>query len=527
MFYRRKKKQNNDRQNPSPPQQTQPSDKVNDQADSEQSEQIVESTDQFLAQVKATLHDSADLMIRKLRQPANIALIYLSSVADTAVISDQILTEVLSADEQQVTPEGLLDLIPVTAAIVTSDFQQIIDSLLSGWAFLHLEGEQEGVLLFAAKRVGRSFSTAESENIVVGAQVAFVESLSDNTALVRRSIKHKSLCMEKMIAGTRTQSRLNVFYIKDLADEQNVQTVRQRIGDLEIDGVASSAVLAQLIGDNSLSIFPQFLLTERPDRVGLALLEGKIVILQDGSSQAIICPATFWDFLKSPEDHNIRWNISTFIRLLRTFGVIASMFLTAAYVAALTYHYEVIPVNLLDSLAESRSKVPFPPLSEALLLEVIIELLREAGARLPSKVGQTMGIVGGIVIGEAAVQAGFTSNILIMLVALGALASFTAPSYILGMAVRFLRFPMILLAGLWGGIGIMVGACFLLLHLLRQTSLGNPFLWPLYPFRFTGFRYDSIRMPFQMYAKRSQYTRSADQTRFNKAKAMQRKDIDE
>ncbi|MGZ6505398.1 MAG: spore germination protein, partial [Tumebacillaceae bacterium] len=239
MFYRRKKKQNNDRQNPSPPQQTQPSDKVNDQEDAEQSEQIVESTDQFLAQVKATLHDSADLMIRKLRQPANIALIYLSSVADTAVISDQILTEVLSADEQQVTPEGLLDLIPVTAAIVTSDFQQIIDSLLSGWAFLHLEGEQEGVLLFAAKRVGRSFSTAESENIVVGAQVAFVESLSDNTALVRRSIKHKSLYMEKMIAGTRTQSRLNVFYIKDLADEQNVQTVRQRIGDLEIDGVAS------------------------------------------------------------------------------------------------------------------------------------------------------------------------------------------------------------------------------------------------------------------------------------------------
>src|SRR5690606_35482473 len=173
-----------------------------------------------------------------------------------------------------------------------------------------------------------------------------------------------------------------------------------------------------------------------------------------------------------------RWPIASFVRLLRFSAVVLSVFLTPLYVAALTYHYEVIPQTLLVPLSESRALVPFPPIFEALIIELIIELLREAGVRLPTKVGQTIGIVGGIVIGTAAVQAGITSNILIIIVALGALSSFTTPSYMMGNVILIIRFPLILLAGLWGFYGIMLGFCFILIHLLRQSSLGSPYTAP-------------------------------------------------
>ncbi|MBW9234449.1 spore germination protein, partial [Leptospira santarosai] len=183
-------------------------------------------------------------------------------------------------------------------------------------------------------------------------------------------------------------------------------------------------------------------------------------------------------FFQSREDQNLRWPIASFLRILRFSAVFLSIYLTPMYVAALTFHYEIIPQSLLVPLSESRALVPFPPIIEALLLELIIELLREAGARLPTKVGQTIGIVGGIVIGTAAVQAGITSNILIIIVALSALASFTTPSYMMGNVIRVIRFPLILLAGFWGFYGIMLGFCFVLIHLIRQSSLGSPYTAP-------------------------------------------------
>ncbi len=181
---------------------------------------------------------------------------------------------------------------------------------------------------------------------------------------------------------------------------------------------------------------------------------------------------------------------------MRLIAMFLSITLTPFYVAALTFHYEIIPTALLVSLGHSRSRVPFPPLLEALILEFLIELIREAGARLPTKVGQTMGIVGGIVIGQAVVQAGFTSNILIIIVALSALASFTVPSYLMGSAIRIMRFPLIIMAGMWGFIGIFYSYCFILIHVIKQKSLGRPYLAPLYPMRPRDFDNSVIRIPF-------------------------------
>jgi len=234
----------------------------------------------------------------------------------------------------------------------------------------------------------------------------------------------------------------------------------------------------------------------------------------DGSSLAIVCPLSFLEFFQSQEDQNLRWQIATFIRLLRFSAVVLSVFLSPLYVAALTFHYEVIPQSLLVPLSESRALVPFPPLMEALLLEIIIELLREAGIRLPSKVGQTIGIVGGIVIGTAAVQAGITSNILIIIVALGALSSFTTPSYMMGNVIRIVRFPIIVLAGLWGFYGIMLAACFILIHLLRQTSLGTPYTAPFYPPRLLDWRDSLVRLPLPFTFKRPSNTRPENEDKY-------------
>ncbi|MCS0543043.1 spore germination protein, partial [Aeromonas veronii] len=228
-----------------------------------------------------------------------------------------------------------------------------------------------------------------------------------------------------------------------------------------------SSFISQIIVDNTNSPFPQMLETERPDRVASVLVEGKVVVLSEGSPQAIITPTTLVEFFSSFEDYFLNWYIASFVRLLRLFSVIFSILITPIYVAVLTYHHELIPRDLLATLVISRREVPLPPILEALFLEIVIELLREAGARLPAKVGQTIGIVGGIVIGTASVEAGLTSNVLLIMVALAALASFTTPVYTMGNTIRIIRFPFLLFSQLWGLIGIVVCFCFLLAHLIR------------------------------------------------------------
>ncbi len=330
-----------------------------------------------------------------------------------------------------------------------------------------------------------------------------------------------------MEIGERNKLEVRVVYIQDIADETNVQTVKQRLSELRIDEVTDSSVLAQLLDDHAYTIFPQYLLTELPDRLAYSLMKGRIGIFVDRSPTVIVCPTTFFSFFETTEDIYLRWAMSTILRAVRMLGIFASIFLSPLYVAVITYHYEVIPSALLLTIGESRSRVPFPPVIEALFLEFMIELLREAGARLPTKVGQTMGIVGGIVLGQAAVDAGFTSNVLIIIVALSALGSFTAPSYEMGATIRILRFPIILLAALWGLIGIFIGVSLLLIHLLKLTSLGRPYLSPVYPFRFADMKYALIRLPIKFYGERPKTNRPKNSRRFSWREAMKRKDLDE
>lgn len=472
---------------------------------------ITPSKIDFIQSIKDATHDPSDLIIKFI--PPNITLIYINNLVKEQTLNDHIIT--ILQNNPNETPEIIKNALSVPVVNISTQLEETVKSLVNGTILIHVDGHPQAILANIATRESRSLSAPENESQVIGAQVGFNESLSTNISLVRRYIVSPDLCNEELKVGKRTNTSISIIYMNGIASDQMINTLRQRITNLDLDALIDSAILAEMIDDNSLSPFPQMLLTERPDRFCAGILNGKLGVIVDGSSMAIICPQSFIEFFESQEDQNLRWLIATFVRLLRFSAILLSVFLTPIYVGALTFHYEVIPQAFLVPLSESRALVPFPPVFEALLLEFIIELLREAGARLPTKIGQTIGIVGGIVIGTAAVQAGITSNILLIFVALSALASFTTPSYMMGNVIRVTRFPIIILAGYWGFYGIMLAFCFMLIHLLRLSSLGAPYLSPFYPPRLQDMRDSIIRLPFPLNTKRPEITRPGDQDKFD------------
>ncbi|MFJ7372897.1 spore germination protein [Lysinibacillus capsici] len=472
---------------------------------------VAHATDHFIQSIKNATNNPADLIIKSL--PPNVTLIYIDNLIDDQTLNNDIIANLQSKPHD--TPEAIEMALSIAEVSQSSLLRETVELMVNGHVVIHIGGFPQTILAnIASSRESRALSAPENESQVIGTQVGFNESLSTNISLIRRYIVSPNLCNEKVKIGTRTSTSVSLLYMRGIANDQMVQTMRQRIKDLYIDELIDSAVLAEMIDDNSLSVFPQMLLTERPDRFCDGILDGKIGVLVDGSSMAIVSPQGFTEFFQSQEDQNLRWQIATFLRLLRLAAFFLSVYLTPFYVAALTFHYEVIPQAFLVPLSESRALVPFPPIFEALLLEFIIELLREAGARLPTKIGQTIGIVGGIVIGTAAVQAGITSNILLIIIALSALASFTSPSYMMGNVIRLIRFPIIILAGFWGFYGIMLAFCFILIHLLRQSSLGAPYMSPFYPPRLKEMRDSIIRMPVPLTSKRPALTRPKDEHKF-------------
>ncbi|SDW76112.1 spore germination protein [Paenibacillus sp. CF384] len=396
-------------------------------------------------------------------------------------------------------------LIPITGTTISSSLDEVLKALAQGSIFIQLDAElNEGLLVnLADVKLGhRDHNDTENEYSVLGPKVGFVECIDTNLSLLRRGLVTEKLIFEELIIGSISKTRTVIVSLDGVTNPQHVNTARQRLLDLDFDVVFETSLLELLITDNSNSPFPLFLSSERLDRIMYALINGEIAILCDGSPSIITGPTSLFSFFISPEDYYLPWIMGSFFRLIRYFGITFSILATSLYVAILTFHYTVIPRDLLGPIIESRSNVPFPPMLEVLFLEITIELLREAGSRLPTKVSQTLGIVGGIILGQAAVQAGLTSNILLIIVSLSALASFTTPIFKISNTIRFLRFPLIILASYWGGLGIVIGLMLITCHLLRLKSLGMPYIAPLFPFRPKGFSDSFIRSSFTLTSKR-------------------------
>ncbi|TFB15067.1 spore germination protein [Filobacillus milosensis] len=450
----------------------------------------------------------------------NLKIFYYHSLVDVEILHRDILPYL-----KQNEINSLIDIkkvIPIENITITNDLSKIEDQLFTGSIMIRFEENDEVVLIRAELKKARDVALPEVEFSVVGPKESFVESLDTNINLVRKRLPIPELTIQQFIVGKLSKTKVAILSIEGIANEENVNTVVQRIKEISIDNLTDSSYVTQLIADNPNSPFPQLIDTERPDRISAVLTEGKVAILVDGAPHALIGPITLLEFFSAFEDYFLNWIVASFFRIIRLFAVLFSILITPIYVAVLTYHYEIIPKDVVSTLVTSRREVPLPPILEAIFLELAIELLREAGARLPTKVGQTIGIVGGIVIGTASVQAGLTSNVLLIIVALAALASFTTPVYQMGNTIRLIRFPFLFFAHILGLLGITICFCYILAHLLKLTSLGRPILEPIYPPRITDLKDGFIRLPFSSQSKRPVYLQSEDTMKF-KEKIKKRK----
>ncbi|TCM90674.1 GerA spore germination protein [Paenibacillus sp. BK033] len=450
---------------------------------------------------------------------------FLKSITDLNVVNEQILDFLGNYTGDQF--DALFESMPIADKELSSDWNEIRDKLLLGYVTIQQATSNKTILLNASLSKGRVVSKPEIEFSVEGSKEALVESLDTNLNLIRKRLPTASFRVKELHVGDISKSRVAICYIDGITNEQYVNTCLQRVKDIQFDTVTDISFIQQLIEDNSNSIFPQMLGTERTDRIVWSLTLGQVCILVDGSPNAILGPVTFEHFFTSYEDYFLPWILGSIIRMIRITSVIFSILASAVYVAVLTYHGHGISNNFLPTIIASRINVPFPPVVEVLIMEMAIELLREAGARLPSKIGQTIGIVGGIVLGTAAVQAALTSNLLLIIIALSAMASFTTPVFRMSNTIRILRLPFILFAQMWGLLGIFLCSVIVVTHLLRLTSLGMPYLVPFYPIRLKGLTDKFIRPPYSKFHHRPEYYRTKNTIRFDKQKAKLKKDIDE
>lgn len=327
----------------------------------------------------------------------------------------------------------------------------------------------------------REISTPNNEIIIKGPQQAFVENIRTNTALLRRIVNNENLIIENIEVGKLSKTICSVCYLKDITNNDLVAEVKYRINNLEIDSLLSSGELEQLIGENQKYSVPEILSTERPDKATKYLYGGRVVVLINGNPYALIMPATLIDFISSPEDSNLKFQFGNFLKFLRLLAIGITLLLPGIYVAIADFHQELLPTELLFSLLASRENVPFPIIFEILVMEISFELIREAGLRVPSPIGPTIGIVGALVLGQAAVSASIVSPILIIIVAITAIASFAIPDFSFGFHLRLMRFIFIILGYVAGFFGIGIGLFIYICILTSLKSFGVPYMAPYTP----------------------------------------------
>lgn len=396
-------------------------------------------------------------------------------------------------------------LIPQNSIKTQKSFSKIVEDINSGGCALFIDTLAAAFSVDVKGFERRTISTAQNETIIKGSQEAFVEALRINTSMIRRAINSENLIIEKAELGSESKTKCAILYMKDIVNDKLVDEVKRRINNLEVDYVLSSGQLEQLIEDKSFSNIPQILSTERPDKTTAHLLEGRVGVFLDGSPYALIMPVTLMDFINSPEDTNVKFQYANLTRILKIIGLFIALLLPGVYIATINYHQELIPTELLFEIAATREVVPFPSIIELVIMEISFELIREAGLRIPGPMGATIGIVGGLVLGQAAVSANLVSPIMIIIVAITGIASYAIPDFSLNFSVRLLRFAYIILGYLIGFLGIGIGIYINILVLSNLKSFGVPFLAPFMPVTKANTGMETYISPIWKREKRADY----------------------
>jgi spore germination protein len=477
------------------------------------------------------LDNPNDLIIREFtigNTNHRCAIVYIDGLADKTVIDDQILksiqiesveSEKKLTDKDNHLVEQLYSKV-LSSGEVRKDtsLDEVSYAILSGDTALYIDGTDRVLTIGSKGWEKRSIQEPITEAVIRGPREGFIENLRTNTMLIRRYIRDPNLRFKSYKVGRRSKRELVLVYVEGIVNPSIVKELSRRLESIDMDDALESGYIEQWIEDNFLSPFPQIAHTERPDKVVGAVLQGKVSILLDGTPFALIAPETFGSTLQSPEDYYTRWPVASMIRVLRYLGAFIAVFLPAIYIALVSYHPGMIPSKLAFSIASTREGVPFPSFIEALLMETTMEILREAGIRLPKPIGQTIGIVGGLVIGEAAVAAGIVSPVMVIVVAITAVASFSMPSYSTALAFRLIRFGFMGAAALFGLYGIVLGYIAINIHLVNLTSIGVPYTTPFAPSFYRDWKDLVFRFPIIMLKKRPQYLQTEDQKRMEMEK---------
>jgi spore germination protein KA len=416
----------------------------------------------------------------------------------TKQVDELILKPIFDAKQQGnyvTNTERLKQTIPLGQRHEFTDFTQAIHHLLEGHCLLIPTNSEIYLSSDVSKAKYRSITEPTSEVAIRGPREGFVEDITLNAALIRKRLKNINLVFEQIVLGSESQTIIYLTYLRDVASIQIVDEFRRRITSIKTDSVLESSYIEEWIQDKTISPFPQLITTERPDSVVAKLLEGQVAVLTDGTPVALIGPITFFQFFSSPEDYYQRADFATIIRWLRMFAFLLAIFVPSLYVAVVSYHHELLPTSLLINLSAQREEVPFPAFIEATIMSVTFEILREAGLRMPRIAGQAISIVGALVLGQAAVEAGLISAAMIIVVSLTAISNFISPSYSFGIAQRIIHFAFLALSGILGLYGLLIGVYFLLIHLVSLRSFGVPYLTPVAPLSFTNWKDTIVRVP--------------------------------
>ncbi|QNR68074.1 spore germination protein [Paenibacillus peoriae] len=482
----------------------------------EPSSKITGNYDSDLKSIREAIGENSDVHFREFvvkKYHVRSVLVFIEGMQDEKLMSKQVLEVLMYEGQQdpqrpQEQQESISNtfikenLMPLTQISEVADMEDLQESILLGHTALLIEGMKGALLVGSPNGAIRSVNEPTSEALLRGPRIGFTEVLSENTSMLRRQGLNKSLEMKKFQVGSRIKKDLVVAYIKDIVNPDLLEEVNRRISKIDMDFLAESGYVEQLIEDNYLSPFQQAHNTERPDRVINALLEGRIAILLDGTPFALIVPVTFSMLLQSPEDYYERWIPGTLLRLLRFSGAFIALMGPALYISFISFHPGLIPTKLVISIIETRQGVPFPSVIEVMILEISIEILREAGIRLPKPIGPAMGIVGGLVIGDAAVNAGIVSPFLVIVVSVTAISSFSIPTYSAGITLRILRFAGMVFAAILGMFGTILFFLLICIHLTKLKSFGVPYVTPFSPMRLSDWKDVYIRAPISMMKRR-------------------------
>lgn len=424
-------------------------------------------------------------------QAGEVIVLYVKELTDRIMLAEHALKPLasyLSKSQEKITAEhAKSSIIYADDCREDTDLNKIVEYILTGFTVFLFPHEEKYLYINFKQVAKRGIPSPELTYTLRGPRDCFIENLDENISTIRYRIKDPALQIKMMQAGRRTKTRIAVVYISNIANQTFVDDIINRINNIDVDGIVDSGELQRFMLNNKLNIFPQMGIIERSDMAAAAILEGKVIILVEGSALGLVAPKLFGEFLQSCDDIYDNKYIGLFSKILRIMAMIFSVTLSSLFIAVCSFNHDLLSPDYILTTAISRSNVPFNALTGVLLMEIVIEIVREALMRVPKQIGSAVGIVGAIIFGQAAIAAGIFSPLLLILGSLSFLSSFVSPDYTIVNPIRILKFLCIIMTAFLGIIGLVLSICLIVTNLVSSNSFGTPYMAPLAPFNWYDF----------------------------------------